>query len=216
MALPVLLSGIACCLCVNVYAGTVLKSFDEERLLYDNVDGIPTWTYEASVDASPPTHPDNFSSPPRASNVAQPKGVAAPSGELLTLTLSAASRYRLDPSLLLALMSVESAFNPNAVSPKGATGLMQLMPATARQYGLKKTSDLFSPSINIDIGSRHLKGLLDLHQGNLPLALAAYNAGSGAVHRSGSAIPAYRETMLYVPAVLARMAAYDAAHPFGK
>lgn len=191
------------------------ESFDEDRLLYSNVHGIHTWTYSAPVDTTLNTTRDGAgtsinSGGPQAKSPALRYSIAAPSKELLNLTRSAASRHRLDPSLLLALMWVESSFNPKAISSKGATGLMQLLPATARRYGLKKTSDLFNPSINIDIGSRHLRDLLDLHQDTLPLALAAYNAGHGAVRRFGKTIPAYKETMLYVPAVLSRMAAYSA------
>ena len=215
MALPRLLSSVACSLSINVCAGTVAESFVDERLLYSNVHGIHTWTYSAPVDTTFNTLRDKASASnnpggPQAKAPALRNSIAVPSQELLTLALNAASRHRLDPSLLLALMWVESSFNPKAISSKGAAGLMQLLPATARGYGLKKTSDLFNPSINIDIGSRHLRALLDLHHDNLPLALAAYNAGHGAVRRFGKTIPAYKETMLYVPAVLGQMAAYSA------
>lgn len=107
------------------------------------------------------------------------------------------------PALVAAMVSVESGFNPRAVSPKGAAGAMQLMPATAARYGVTDPGD---PAQNIDAGVRHLKDLLVQHQGNVALALAAYNAGQGAVARHGGRIPPYRETMLYVPAVLAAAA----------
>jgi soluble lytic murein transglycosylase-like protein len=107
------------------------------------------------------------------------------------------------PVLVAAVVSVESGFNTHAVSPKGATGAMQLMPATAARYGATDPGD---PEQNIDVGVRHLKDLLHRYQGNVALALAAYNAGQGAVTRHGARIPPYRETMLYVPAVLAAAA----------
>lgn len=87
---------------------------------------------------------------------------------------------------------------------------MQLMPATAARYGLSGPDTWRDPERNIDAGARHLKDLLVQHQGNLALALAAYNAGPGAVARHRGRIPPYRETMLYVPAVLARFAAASA------
>jgi len=106
----------------------------------------------------------------------------------------AAKEYRLDPALIRSVMHTESAFNALAVSPAGAQGLMQLMPALAEELGV---SDPFDPRQNIMGGARQLRRLLDLHRGNLRLALASYNAGPGAVARYGS-IPPYRETRQYV------------------
>lgn len=99
-----------------------------------------------------------------------------------------------DPSLVKAVALVESGFNPKAVSSKGARGLMQLMPATAKQYGV---SNLHDPYQNLRAGAAHLRDLLDEFDGNVTLALAAYNAGSGAVRRYGG-VPAYAETQDYV------------------
>lgn len=111
--------------------------------------------------------------------------------------------HQVQPELVAAVVGVESGYNARAVSPKGALGAMQLMPATAARYGVTNPED---PAQNIDAGVRHLKDLLNEHQGNVALALAAYNAGPAAVARHGGRIPPYRETMLYVPAVLAAAA----------
>jgi soluble lytic murein transglycosylase-like protein len=99
------------------------------------------------------------------------------------------------PDLVRAVVQVESAFNPYARSAKGALGLMQLMPATIRQYGVKNP---FDPAENVRAGVAYLRGLLDRYHDNEELALAAYNAGPGAVDKHGQSIPPYRETRNYV------------------
>jgi hypothetical protein len=100
----------------------------------------------------------------------------------------------LSPSLIKAVALVESGFDARAVSRAGAQGLMQLMPQTAKQYGV---TDVFDPLANLRAGSKHLRGLLDEYEGDLTLALAAYNAGRGAVRRHGG-VPRYAETVNYV------------------
>ena len=106
----------------------------------------------------------------------------------------AAAQHNVDANLVRALVKVESNFNPNAVSRKGAMGLMQLMPQTARQL---KLTNPFNPEENVDAGVRHLKQLLESYGGDVRLSLAAYNAGAGAVARSAG-IPRYAETRNYV------------------
>ena len=104
-------------------------------------------------------------------------------------------RHGVDPALVTAAIAVESAYRPNARSPKGAMGLMQLMPATASQYALV---DPFDPTKNIEAGTRHLRSLLERY--DVDSALAAYNAGEGSVQRYGG-VPPYPETLRYVSKV---------------
>lgn len=117
-----------------------------------------------------------------------------------------AKQYGMDPALISAVAEVESGFNTSAVSPKGAIGAMQLIPKTAADYGV---TDPYNMQQNLNGGTRYLKDLLAAHNGNLPLALAAYNAGKTNVARHNQRIPPFNETMLYVPRVLAKMAEYQ-------
>lgn len=107
-----------------------------------------------------------------------------------------------DPALVHAVIAQESSYNPNALSPAGAAGLMQLMPATAADYGLTP-EQRFDPALNIRAGVRHLKYLQGLFPGDLDLVLAAYNAGQGTVMRYGRQVPPFRETQHYVRTVQA-------------
>lgn len=111
----------------------------------------------------------------------------------------AARSHGVEPALVHAVITAESAFNPLARSRKGASGLMQLMPDTARRYGV---SNIFDPAENIHGGVRYLRDLLAMFNGDMRLALAGYNAGENAVIRAGNKVPPYAETQHYVPKVI--------------
>lgn len=134
---------------------------------------------------------------------------ASPGYQGAKRALRDASRaHAIDYELLQAVIATESGFDAQAVSPKGAIGLMQVMPDTAQRYGLRTDAKstlagkLFDPRTNIATGSRYLRDLIALFPGQLELALAAYNAGEGAVQRAGNRIPNYPETQNYVSTVL--------------
>ncbi|MGG1951208.1 lytic transglycosylase domain-containing protein [Ralstonia solanacearum] len=124
------------------------------------------------------------------------------------LIRQAAHRHGVDPALVKAVIAAESGFNPQVVSPKGAIGLMQVIPETGERYGVtgdaRRTlaQKLADPQINITTGVRYLSDLLRMFSGNLQLVLAAYNAGEGAVQKHGNDIPPYAETQNYVKTVL--------------
>jgi transglycosylase-like protein with SLT domain len=130
---------------------------------------------------------------PFARTLIEPPSIPEQYRDLVTQT---AARHGVDARVVNALIQVESAYHSRAVSPKGARGLMQLMPATGRQYG---ALDLFDPKVNLEAGIQHLKRLLTRY--DLPMALAAYNAGEAAVNRFGG-IPPFRETQDYVTRIL--------------
>jgi soluble lytic murein transglycosylase-like protein len=120
-----------------------------------------------------------------------------------------AGRYGLESELLHAVIAVESGYDAGARSRKGAGGLMQLMPGTAKRYGV---ADAFDPEQNIDGGARYLRDLIRMFKGDLSLVLAAYNAGENAVVRNRNRIPEYRETLQYVPKVLAHYRRNQSLH----
>jgi len=114
------------------------------------------------------------------------------------LIRAAAQRYSVDADLIHCVIAVESNFNPNAISPKNARGLMQLLPKTAARLGVK---NIFDPADNIDGGTRYLRDLLAKYNNNLTLALAAYNAGPQKVERFGHRVPPYSETQKYIQSI---------------
>jgi len=136
---------------------------------------------------------------PEAPGIRTTRTAAAEYGHMYDDLVEAhASRHALRPELVRAVIQVESGFNPMARSPKGAMGLMQLMPSTAKRLGVRNAYD---PSENIGGGCAYLRQLLDRYDGNEQLALAAYNAGEGAVDRHGGTIPPFQETRDYVKKV---------------
>ena len=123
------------------------------------------------------------------------KGQTTGNERIDQIIVDAATEHGVEPLLLFSVMHQESAFNSGAISPKGARGLMQLMPATAARFGVK---NIFDPEQNINGAAQYLRFLLDMFDGNVSLALAGYNAGEGAVRKYGNAVPPYPETINYV------------------
>jgi soluble lytic murein transglycosylase-like protein len=152
----------------------------------------------------PPAPPQDFWGPARPLAVL-PR--TAEHGRMLLLIRRLAQQHNIDPQLVQAIVTVESNFNPQAVSRAGAQGLMQLMPDTAARY---QVDDPFNPQANIEGGIRYLKDLLHLFAGDLRRVLAAYNAGEGAVQQYGD-IPPYPETRRYVEQVLSLYGVYAPA-----
>ena len=136
----------------------------------------------------------------RATFTTSPGRALKPPPEFVELANQAAAENQLDPGLVLSVMGTESGFRPNAVSPKKAKGLMQLMDDTAKRFGVK---DVFEPADNIRGGARYLRWLIDYFDGDVALALAGYNAGEQAVTRYGG-VPPYAETRAYLEKIRAR------------
>jgi soluble lytic murein transglycosylase-like protein len=177
-------------------------------LLIAGTGGVAHADIYSFVDAAGVTHFTNvpvdaryrllLATPPEERK-GRPENWVAKAGEFDHLIERAAHSHAVRPELVRAVILVESAFNPRAVSSRGAVGLMQLLPATARRYGV---ADAFDPEQNITAGVHYLRDLLTRYGNNLELTLAAYNAGEDAVERYGHSIPPFAETQHYVPTVL--------------
>jgi soluble lytic murein transglycosylase-like protein len=133
--------------------------------------------------------------------IGNPRQWATGNAKIDALIRQYSALYGVDPYLVYCVMRQESGFDPARISPKGARGLMQLMPDTAARYGVVNIAD---PAQNIMAGTRYLKGLLQQFNGNVALALAGYNAGEGAVVKYGNTVPPYRETIDYVRNITTR------------
>ena len=129
------------------------------------------------------------------------KGYSTGDDMIDSFIADSARRYSIDPLLILSQMNQESSFKARATSPKGASGLMQLMPFTARRMGV---TDIYNPQQNIEGGVKYMRLLLNMFDNDLVLALAGYNAGEGAVIKYGNQVPPYKETMDYVRRIMAR------------
>jgi len=127
----------------------------------------------------------------------QTRAAAETDARLDSIVREAAERNKIDPALVKAVINTESGWNPHAISPKGAVGLMQLIPSTAQRYGVGNS---FDPAQNVEGGTKYLRSLLDRYNGDLTKSLAAYNAGERAVDLSNG-VPAYAETRRYVQKV---------------
>lgn len=147
------------------------------------------------VNATEP--PPSLSRNTRPSHSLRSRYFGTPTPEITSLVEKTAGEHQVDPKLVNAIIQVESGYNPRAVSSKGARGLMQLIPSTAARFGVQNS---FNPKQNIEGGVTYLKYLLDLFGGNVPLSVAAYNAGENAVLKKGG-IPPYAETVNYVQRV---------------
>lgn len=179
---------LLCLLCVTLHIPKAANA----TVIEFNSDGSVT-TFEASDYLANIRH---LQKKPKVFNLTN---VRKPKDDFGRFIEAAAMRHDIDSRIIHAVIETESFYQPDAVSPKGAQGLMQLMPATAKQYGV---TELFDPEKNINVGTEHLKYLLDKYEGDLPLAIAAYNAGEGAVKKY-EGIPPYPETIGYVKKITA-------------
>ncbi len=188
----------------KVEAYAVLGSRVRLELPGGGVLTLPLARIERVIDdeiAAAAPGPDEPPAPPGSARLAA--GEPVPETPFGALIYETAERHGMSPTLVAAMVRAESAFDPRAVSHKGARGLMQLMPATAHRFGVE-SARLFDPAANLEAGVRYLKWLDGRFAGDLPRVLAAYNAGEGAVERHGG-VPPYRETRQYVARIYATL-----------
>lgn len=173
--------------CSRVRVPTVWRAAEgkEPRIVQDYVEA-PAAPPESGIEEAEEAPP------------ARSPGAIARSATFDKLIVEASWRHELDPLLVQAVIHVESAYQPQARSPKGALGLMQVMPGTGARYGVADPRKLLDPVHNIDVGTRYLRDLHKMFNGRTELILAAYNAGEGAVLKHGNRIPPYPETREYV------------------
>lgn len=176
-----------------------LTGEDQERARQEELSKQKSTAPPAAVQADPVKSPA----------AALDRHISTGNAAIDTIVNAAAALHGLDPCLIFSVMKAESAFNRAAVSPKGASGLMQLMPATATRFGVK---NLFDPKENVFGGAKYLRWLLDRFRGDVRLALAGYNAGEGAVEFYQNRIPPFAETQNYVRAIYSR---YSRLHSDG-
>lgn len=198
-----LLFGLVWCVAQPALAGEIYRFVEKDgTVVYTNVAGRAGRAQSARKISG------DFRPPP---SVAAPARITLTSKQALAsfepLIESAAQRYRVPASLVRAVMHAESAFNPHAISPVGASGLMQLMPQTAREMFV---SDIFDTAQNIEGGTRYLRVLANEFEGDMVKMVAAYNAGPEAVKKYGGQVPPYAETQAYVRKVLALYFQYKA------
>ncbi len=182
------------CFCLSAWSGIYAYTTEDGSVSLSNVPADSR--YQVLV-------PESVETVPALPHV-NPKPVRLQSAYLNkarydTIVAEVARIHGIEGALLHAIISVESNYNARAVSRQGAVGLMQLMPATARRYGV---SDSFDPAQNLHGGAKYLRTLLSLFNNDISLALAAYNAGENAVIKNGNRIPPFRETREYVPRVM--------------
>jgi soluble lytic murein transglycosylase-like protein len=200
-----MLAGIWLLLPVSTHAQIVASVGPDGKTVYVNGDS-PRDRHRSTISSHSAALSGRSAAPGNDEATSGSSAVSDP--KLDQIVRAAAERHDLDPALVKAVISTESAWNPYAVSPKGAMGLMQLVPSTAERFGVGNPYD---PAQNVEGGTAYLKELLDRYHGDLKKSLAAYNAGPGAVDASGG-VPWYPETRRYVQKVTNAYFRSDADH----